>query len=101
MTAQVLFAHDFMDEACKTGPIVVGQWVRESEMKREIWISNRQFLKIVLIVDLLFRAGSIPKTDSTVRLFRLEQMGKVGAERSHTGTAANVDHFSLCRFDME
>ncbi len=58
-------------------------------------------LKVVLVEDLLLRARAVPEADLARGLLGFEQVREVGAQRSHAGAAADVNHLPLRGLDME
>ncbi len=101
MRAQIFFQDDLVDEANMTGPVFSGQRSREGKVEGEIVVLIGEISEIVFVENFLHRARPIPEADLSSSLLGLEEVGKMGAERSHASPSANVNHFALGRLDVE
>ncbi len=101
MPAEVVLQHDLMDEAEMAGPVILRQRRGEREVESKVAVLAGQIPEVVFVEDLLPRSCAVPEADLARGLLGFEQVGEVGAQRSHAGAAADVDHLPLRRLDME
>jgi hypothetical protein len=63
VTAQVVLQENFMDQPNVTRPLVARQWRGESKVEGEVMVFVVEFLKIVLVEDLLPGTCAVPEAD--------------------------------------
>src|SRR6185312_13609289 len=62
---------------------------------------RREFLEVVRVENLLPRTRAVPEAHLAGGAIGLEQVREVSPQRRHAGSAANVDHLALGRFDVK
>jgi len=58
-------------------------------------------LEVLLVINFLTRAGTVPKANFAGGNLGFEEMGQVSSQWCHASPASDVDHLALCGLDVE
>src|SRR5579862_3667130 len=101
MRGKMLFQNHLVNESHISRPVVFGQRRRESDFEGEVVMRPGQIFEVIGVEDFLAGSRSIPIADFAGCIFCLEKVREMRTKRSHSRTAADVDHFALRRLDMK
>ncbi len=78
-----------------------GRGDERARWKAKFRCTRARLLEVIFVEDFLPGTGAVPEADLASGLLGFEQMREMGAQRSHAGAAADIDHFALGGLDME
>src|SRR5690554_7410083 len=95
MLHQIIVVNHLVNKAHGTFPIVLRHWLRQSNGKGEVGKLFFDSTEMLLIENLLLRAGPVPEGYLTTAFQGMEKVEQVRAHGGHTGTTTNKHHFTV------